>query len=82
MKNQPLLFVSPNPVPANACFSVQMQGDPCSADNYRIVNNDGKLVRRGKITDTTRELLVSVGGMADGTYWLEMGDLRERFSIV
>jgi hypothetical protein len=69
-------------VPANACITVQMQGHPYGADNYRIINNDGKLIRKGKIADTSRELLLSVGGMPDGIYWLEMGELRERFSIV
>jgi hypothetical protein len=82
MKNQPLLFLSPNPVPANACITVQFPGHPNSTDNYRIINEEGQLIRKGKITDTSRDLLLSVGGMPDGTYWLELGELRERFSIV
>jgi hypothetical protein len=82
MKNQPVFFVSPNPVPSNACITIQMPAQPYSADNYRIINEQGQLIRKGKITDSSRDLLVSVGGMPDGTYWLEMGELRERFSIV
>jgi hypothetical protein len=82
MENQRLLFVSPNPVPANACITVQMPGHPFGADNYRIINEEGQLIRKGKITDSSRDLLLSVGGMPDGTYWLVLGELRERFKIV
>lgn len=82
MKSQTLFVVSPNPVPANACITVQLSESPFGTDDYRIINEQGELVRKGKISDPKRDFSLSVGGMPDGIYWLVMGDAKERFTIV
>ncbi|HQV59861.1 MAG: hypothetical protein IPN39_03060 [Chitinophagaceae bacterium] len=82
MKNQTKFVVSPNMVPSNASITVQSPVNMFAADSYHIVNDRGELVRKGKISDPAREFSLSVGGMPDGIYWLVMGELRERFTIV
>lgn len=82
MKHSTQLLVSPNPVPANASIKVQPSEISFSANRYQIINERGELVRKGTIADPSREFSLSVCGMADGSYWLEMGDQRERFTIV
>jgi hypothetical protein len=82
MKNPCPLLVSPNPVPANASIRVQSAENSFSESQYYITNEAGGLVRKGKIADPNREFSLSVGGMPDGTYWLVMGEYRERFTIV
>ncbi|HNR15608.1 MAG TPA: hypothetical protein PKG90_02955 [Chitinophagaceae bacterium] len=82
MKNQSQFVVSPNTVPCNASITVQSPVNMFGSDSYHIVNDSGELIRKGRICDPTREFSLSVGGMPDGIYWLVMGDLRERFTIV
>ncbi len=82
MKDQNPFFVSPNPVPVNASINIHFSGQPFSPDSYCITNENGITIRKGKITDSTRNFSLSVKGMPDGTYWLVMGDRKERFIIV
>jgi hypothetical protein len=82
MKDQNPFFVSPNPVPVNASINIQFSGVSFSPESYYITNESGMTVRKGKIFDATRNFSLSVRGMPDGTYWLVMGDRKERFTIV
>lgn len=82
MKDLNQFFVAPNPVPVNASIIVQFSGKHSNPDSYSIVNESGQTIRKGKITDTSRDLSLSVGGMPDGHYWLVIGDRRERFTVV
>jgi hypothetical protein len=74
--------VSPNPAPLNASITVLFPGNPVVAESYQIMDDDGHLIRRGRITDRDRELFLSTGGMRDGVYWLIVGESRERFTIL
>jgi hypothetical protein len=81
MKNPAQLLVSPNLVPANASIKIQ-PAVTSSSDRYQITNEKGELIRRGMITDPSREFSLSVGGMACGHYWMELGGQKERFTVV
>jgi hypothetical protein len=74
-------LVSPNPAPLNASITVLFPADPVLAETYQITDDDGHLIRRGRITERDRELFLSTGGMQDGVYWLIVGESRERFTI-
>lgn len=82
MGNLSAIVVSPNLVPANASITIQSPDHYFASEIYQIENDEGVLIRRGKITDPAREFSLSVGGMPDGIYWLVMGNCRERFTIV
>ncbi len=82
MKDQNPFFVTPNPVPVNASINIQFSGVPFNPDSYYITNENGATIRKGKIIDAARNFSLSVRGMPDGTYWLIMGDRKERFTIV
>lgn len=81
MKDFNRFQVSPNPAPLNASIMVLFPVIPVIAESYQITDDDGHLIRRGKITDRDRDLLLSTGGMSDGVYWLIVGESRERFII-
>ncbi len=74
--------VSPNPAPLNASITVLFPTVPVVAESYQITDDDGHLIRRGRITERDRELFLSTGGMQDGVYWLIVGESRERFTIL
>ena len=74
--------VSPNPAPLNASITVLFPTVPVVAESYHITDDDGHLIRRGRITERDRELFLSTGGMQDGVYWLIVGESRERFTIL
>lgn len=74
--------VSPNPAPLNASITVLFPTAPVVAESYQITDDDGHLIRRGRITERDRELFLSTGGMQDGVYWLIVGESRERFTIL
>ncbi len=76
------MLVSPNLVPANTSIKVQPSDLSFSANRYEIKNERGELVRCGTIADPSREFSLSVGGMADGNYWIEMGGQKERFTVM
>lgn len=82
MKDQSPFFVTPNPVPVNASINIQFSGEPFYTEHYCIINEKGEIIRKGKIVDTFRDFSLSVRGMPDGTYWLIIGDRKERFTIV
>ncbi|MBI3137615.1 MAG: hypothetical protein HYZ15_03435 [Sphingobacteriales bacterium] len=82
MKDFSRFMVTPNPVPLNASITVQFPLVASPAESYHITDDNGQLIRRGKIQDRDRELSLSTGGMQDGVYWLVVGDCRERFTIV
>jgi hypothetical protein len=82
MKTLRQLLVNPNPVPANASVTIQSASATFTDNQYFITKENGDLVRKGKIADTSRDFSLSVGGMPDGNYWLVMGEERERFTIV
>jgi len=82
MKDFIRLQVSPNPAPLNASITVLFPMVPVIAESYQITDDDGHLIRRGKITDRDRELFLSTGGMRDGVYWLIVGESRETFIIL
>ena len=82
MKDFIRLQVSPNPAPLNASITVLFPMVPVIAESYQITDDDGHLIRRGKIPDRDRELFLSTGGMRDGVYWLIVGESRERFIIL
>jgi len=75
-------LVSPNPAPLNASITVLFPPNPVVAESYQITDDDGHLIRHGRITDRDRELFLSTGGMQDGVYWLIVGESRERFTIL
>lgn len=74
--------VSPNPAPLNASITVLFPTVPVVAESYQITDDDGHLIRRGRITERDRELFLSTGGMQDGVYWLIVGESRERFTLL
>jgi hypothetical protein len=82
MKSQTQLVVNPSLVPANASLTIQRTGAVFSDSQYFITKENGDLVRKGKIADTSRDFSLSVGGMPDGSYYFVMGNERERFTIV
>ncbi len=82
MKDLLRFQVNPNPVPANGCFTVIFPPVFSPADTYQIMDDDGHLIRRGRLPERDRELALSTGGMHDGVYWLIVGDNRERFTIL
>ncbi len=82
MKDLSRFMVTPNPVPLNASITVQFPLVSTPAETYHITDDNGQLIRRGRIQDRDRELSLSTGGMQDGVYWLVVGDYRERFTIV
>lgn len=82
MKDLIRFQVSPNPAPLNASITVMFPCNPVAGESYQIMDDDGHLIRRGKITDRDRELFLSTGGMRDGVYWLIVGESRERFTIL
>jgi len=82
MKDYNRFQVSPNPAPLNASITVLFPADPVVAGTYQITDDDGHLIRRGRISERDRELFLSTGGMRDGVYWLIVGESRERFTIL
>lgn len=82
MKDLLRFQVNPNPVPANGCFTLIFPPLQFPADMYQITDEEGRLIRRGRITERDRELALSSGGMQDGVYWIIVGENRERFTIL
>lgn len=82
MKDLSRIQVTPNPVPQNTGITIVLPDEDRAAGFYQIENDEGKLIRRGKITERDRDLVLSTGGMRDGVYWLVVGGCRQRFTIL
>lgn len=81
MKNPPLV-ISPNQVPANARIFIRRASDICDSNSYVITNESGKTVRKGTISSGMQEFYLSVVGMASGEYYVSVGTLREKFTVI
>lgn len=82
MKDLTRIQVNPNPVPQNTGFTISLPSDGNCAERYKIMNDEGRIVRQGHITAFGREVFLSTGGMEDGVYWLEVGEDRQRITII
>lgn len=80
MKNTQIL-ISPTQVPTDARINI------CAASNiftgtYLITNESGKIVRRGTISSGINEFYLSIVGMAAGNYYVSIGAVREKFTVI
>lgn len=81
MKNAPIV-ISPNQVPADARIIIRTAADLFNDTSYIITNETGKTVRRGRISSGIKEFYLSVVGMTTGNYYVSVGAVREKFTVI
>ena len=81
MKNTPIV-ISPSQVPADARIIIRTASDLFNGNSYVITNESGKTVRRGTISSGIKEFYLSVVGMSLGNYYVSVGAVREKFTVI
>lgn len=81
MRNTPLV-ISPNQVPSDTRIIIRTVSEICNGNSYIITNESGKTVRKGMISSGTKEFYLSVVGMSTGNYYVSVGEVREKFSVI
>lgn len=81
MKNPPIVL-SPTQVPADARIFIRTAPEIWNENSYVITNESGKTVRKGTISSGIKEFYLSVVGMASGNYYVSVGAVKERFTVI
>jgi len=82
MRNNCNLTIYPVKVPMNASLTVKTYDEKFPDDAYLIINNEGKIIRKGAISRNILEFKLSMVGLATGVYSFTMGHVQEQFTIL
>ena len=82
MNHQPELTVSPKQVPRNATITVRSEAPNFPQPFYTITDENGRVIRKGSVSDRISEFRLSMVGLATGAYHFTMGQVRQRFTII
>ena len=82
MQQQPSFRVSPSQVPLNATLTVMADANQFPQLQYVLIDSNGKIIRKGSISDRLSEFRLSMVGLPVGNYELQMGSTSEKFSVV
>lgn len=76
------ILISPIQVPGDARIIVRTAKEIFDDNSYIITNQSGKTIRRGKISSGIKEFYLSVVGMAAGRYYVTVGGVTEKFTVI
>jgi len=82
MQQQPSFRVSPTQVPLNATLTVMADTNQFPQLQYVLFDSNGKIIRKGSVSDRLSEFRLSMVGLPVGNYELQMGLISEKFSVV
>lgn len=82
MQQQPSFRVSPTQVPLNATLTVMAADQQFPQQQYVLSDANGKVIRKGSVSDRLSEFRLSMVGLPAGNYKLQMGLTSEKFSVV
>jgi hypothetical protein len=76
------VFVSPAEVVKNTCLHVKTSSPHFSEKEYRIMDENGRVVRKGSVNERVSEFTLSMVGIRAGVYRFIMGAVQEKFVVV
>lgn len=82
MQQQPSFRVSPTQVPLNATLTVMADAQQFPQLQYVLFDSNGKIIRKGSVSNRLSEFRLSMVGLPAGNYELQMGSTSEKFSVV
>lgn len=82
MQHQPAFRVSPTQVPLNATLTVMAADQQFPQQQYVLSDANGKVIRKGSVSDRLSEFRLSMVGLPAGNYELQMGPTSKKFSVV
>ena len=82
MQQQPSFRVSPTQVPLNATLTVLADDQQFPQLQYLLFDSNGKIIRKGSVSNRLSEFRLSMVGLPAGNYELQMGSTSEKFSVV
>ena len=83
MNNQTAtVFVSPAEVIKNTCLHVKTAATHFPEKEYRINDENGRVVRKGSVNERVSEFTLSMVGIKAGVYRFIMGAVQEKFVVV
>jgi plastocyanin domain-containing protein len=82
MSHNALISISPNKVPVNTTMTVRTESDSFSDNGYSITDENGRIIRKGFISERMTEFRLSMVGLAAGVYCFTMGTVNQKFTII
>ncbi|RYY48930.1 MAG: hypothetical protein EOO06_08660 [Chitinophagaceae bacterium] len=76
------VFVSPAEVILNSCLHVRTSSSNFPEKEYRITDENGRIVRKGSVSERVSEFSLSMVGIKAGVYRFIMGAVQEKFVVV
>ncbi len=80
--DQNQLTVTPVQVPQNETLTVRSASTSFPQPQYTITDEQGKVIRKGSVSDRISEFTLSMVGIAVGVYRFSMGHVQEKFVVV
>lgn len=77
-----LIHVSPAQVLKDACLHVKISSPGFTEKEYRITDENGRVVRKGAVSERISEFSLSMVGIKTGVYRFIMGTAQEKFIVV
>jgi hypothetical protein len=74
--------VSPAQVLKNTCLHVKTSSPGFTETEYRITDENGRVVRKGSVCERISEFTLSMVGIKTGVYRFIMGTAQEKFVVV
>lgn len=82
MQQLPAFRVSPTQVPLNATLTVMASAEQFPQPQYILSDANGKIIRKGLVSDRLSEFRLSMVGLPPGNYELQMGSISEKFTVI
>ena len=82
MQQPPAFRVTPTQVPLNATLTVMAEAQQFPQQQYVLTDHNGKVIRKGSVSDRLSEFRLSMVGLPAGNYALQMGQRSEKFSVI
>jgi hypothetical protein len=74
------IMLMPTRMEANQTLTIKTE-DQFLHPQYIITDSNGKLIRRGTISEGATEIKLCMAGVRSGSYFFNLGPIAERFII-
>ena len=76
------LILSPVQVTQNETLTVRSATNYFPQPQYTITDENGKLIRKGSVSERISEFKLSMVGIDVGVYSLSMGQVQQKFVVI